>query len=128
MPLSRGKLFAVFLVILCVGSSCGSFDGTVTVYPVGKFSKTDTETHPLNRTVYKVSFETQTVVYWMPGLYEVPERLVNCKVRDKYNWQGEYPDHSGEVKMVDGVIINDDPDVKYVSSIYWHYLNSKGKF
>jgi hypothetical protein len=126
MTLTRGKRISVFLMIFWVLTSCGSsFDGSVTVYPT---RKTDTgKRFPLNRTTYKASFETQTVVYWMPGLYEVPQRLVNCIVRDKYNWVGEYIDHSGKVQMVDGKIVNDTPDTIYVSSFSWWYLVIKGK-
>jgi hypothetical protein len=118
------------LVILTLLPSCGSyFDGTVTVYPVGKFSKSDTKTHPLNRTSYKASFETQTVVYWMPGLMEALQRLVNCAVRDKYNWRCARPENlSWEIRMVDGEIADHDPDVKYVYSFVWHYLNIKSHF
>jgi hypothetical protein len=116
------------LMILVLLTSCGSyFDGTVTVYPVGKL-ETDKQTRTLNRTSYKASFDTQTVVHWWPGLSETPERLVNCTVRDKYNWRCEHPANpSWEIKMVDGRIADrdPDPDTRYVSSFYWHYLNIK---
>jgi hypothetical protein len=128
--MTSARTNGIALLILALLTSCGSyFDGTVTVYPVGKLSKTDKQTSALNRTSYRVSFDTQTVVRWWPGLSEIPERLVNCSVRDKYNWRCEHPDDpSSEIKMVDGRIVDDDPDTKYVSSIYWHYLNIKGKF
>jgi hypothetical protein len=75
---------------------------------------------------YKISFDTQTVVRWWPGLSEIPERLVNCSVRDKNNWRCEHPDDpSSEIKMVDGRIVDDDPDTKYVYSFVWHYMNIK---
>jgi len=126
MTLPRVKRIAMFLISLCVLTSCGSsFDGSVTVYPTEKtFSG---KRIPLLRTAFKASFETQTVVYWYPGIRETPERLINCTVRDNYNWVGEYIDHSGRVEMVDGRILSYSPNKVYVSSFYWWYLHFKMK-
>ena len=126
MTITPCKRIAVFLMILGVLTSCGSsFDVSVTVYPTKKtFSG---ERIPLMRIAYKASFETQMVVYWYPGWRDIPERLINCTVRDKYNWVGEYIDHSGKVEMVDGRIISKTPDTIYVSFFYWWYLVIKEK-
>ena len=124
MTLPRYKVIAVFMIILGVLTSCGSsFDGSVTVYPT--MNAISGERVTLWRTVYKASFEAQTVVYWYPWWRETPEKLINCTVRDKNNWVGEYADHSGKVEMVDGRIVTDTPGRIYGSSFYWWSLKFK---
>ena len=114
-------------MILGVLSSCGpAFDTSVTVYPTRK--TVSGKQIPLWRIAFKASFETQTILYWYPGRRETPERLINCHVIEEDNWEGEYVDHSGKVKMIGGMIVNGRPDVTYVNPFYWWYLSLKEKY
>jgi len=78
---------------------------------------------PLNRTIYQVNPLMQTIVYWMPGIYETPYKLVNCAVRNKENWIGYYPDGSGTVEMRKGRIVTDDPNDIQVGRCHWWLLH-----
>jgi hypothetical protein len=127
MTLTHGKRIALFLVILGVLTSCGSFfDESVTVYPTRE--TISGKQIPLWRIAFKASFETQTIVYWYPGRRETPERLINCSVIEEDNWVGEYVDHSGKVEMVGGMIVRGRPGVTYVNPFYWWYLSLKEKY
>ena len=86
-------------------------------YPAQRQS--DQSLIPLNRTVYKVNPLLHTIIYWMPGLYETPRKLVDCVVRDKKNWVGHYPDGSGSVEMRKGKIVTEDPNEVYIRKYHW---------
>ncbi len=78
---------------------------------------------PLNRIIYKVNPLMQTIIYWMPGVQETPQKLVNCAVRDRKNWIGYYTDDSGAVEMRKGRIVTDDPNDIYVGRYRWWLLH-----
>ena len=82
----------------------------------------DGEWIPLNRTVYKVNPAEQTIIYWAPGIYEVPNKLVNCIVRDRKNWVGEYLDGSGKVMMENGREVSDQEGIIYIGRIRWQLM------
>lgn len=86
-------------------------------YPAQK--QLDQSLMPLNRTIYKVNPLLHTIIYWMPGIYETPHKLVNCVVRDKKNWVGHYPDGSGSVEMRKGKIATKDPNEVYIGKYHW---------
>jgi len=98
----------------------------VTVYPV---MTTDQGTLvPLNRSVYKVFPDTQTVIHWMPGISEVPDRLAKCAVRDRLHWRCQYSDGSAVLTMNDGALSsestqgNRERDISYTSRLTWWKL------
>ena len=119
----EGAGCAIVGLILLVADIHDRIKKEVTVYSIFK----DEKGKPirLNRQVYKAFPETQTVVYWFPGISEVPEKLAKCTVRDRLNWQCEYKDGSGKVVMTEGRIQELDSrnrsfkDTIYVSQIRW---------
>jgi hypothetical protein len=96
----------------------------VTVYPLVLV-----EGHgpsPANRSVYKVYPETQTVVHWVPGIDEVPDRLAKCAVRDRLNWRCEYSDGSAVLTMREGTFSDESRSANpsplkfvYTSRLAW---------
>jgi len=98
----------------------------VTVYPVMMTAQGTLV--PLNRSVYKVFPETQTVIHWMPGISEVPDRLAKCSVRDRLHWRCEYPDGSAVLTMDGGVFSSEsaqedrERDISYTSRLKWWKL------
>lgn len=86
-------------------------------YPAQK--QPDQRLVTLNRTVYKVNPLLHTVIYWMPGIHEIPRKLDGCVVRDKKNWVGYYPDGSGSVQMRKGKIVTEDPTEVYIGKYHW---------
>jgi hypothetical protein len=115
-------LFIVFLIWLADGIR-DRIKNEVTVYSI--FEDEKGRSIPLNRQVYKAFPETQTVIYWFPGIEEVPGKLAKCTVRDRLNWKCEYKDGSGKVIMEDGRFQELDPhnrpfkDTIYVGQIRW---------
>jgi hypothetical protein len=99
------------------------FKNQVTVYPVSKDDKG--KEFRLNRSIYKVNTDTQTVIFWSPGIYEVPTKLANCSVRDRLHWQCNYSDGSGTLIMNDNkfeILSKGDlpeQDIQYVSRFKW---------
>ncbi len=112
-------LFCVSPVIL--PSEIGS-------YPAKKMP--DNSLMPLNRTIYKISPMSDTIVYWTPGIAGTPQKLVNCAIRNKKNWVGYYPDGSGPVEMRKGKEVADDnyPDEIYIGKYHWWLLHFKSNF
>jgi hypothetical protein len=119
------KYIPLFVIAVFL-TSCitDSFRNEVTVYPV--LEDKEFGLIPLNRTVYKVFPESQTVIYWSPGIDEIPRELTKCVVRDRLHWQCEYSDRSAKLTMKDGdfkEIIEKkdhaDSRYKYVSSWKW---------
>lgn len=99
----------------------------VTPYPA---IRTPTGILTLRRTTYKVSSESQTVVYWVEGF--PPERLSRCAVRDRLNWQCRYSDGSAALYMVDGVLQQSPKspareDWIYISRWRWQYCSWTGR-
>lgn len=99
----------------------------VTVYPVTRIEVG--RLLPLNRSVYQVFRETQTVIHWMPGISEVPDRLAKCSVRDRFHWRCEYTDGSGVLTM-DGRRFESRPtsnvvpsDITYITRLRWYALH-----
>lgn len=86
-------------------------------YPAQK--QPDQSLITLNRTVYKVNPLLHTVIYWTPGIHEIPRKLVGCVVRDKKNWVGYYSDGSGSVQMRKGKIVTEDPNEVYIGKYHW---------
>ena len=118
--------FYVFFVILLNPSEVGS-------YPARK--QPDGSLVPLNRTVYKVDPRSDTIIYWMPGIYETPRKIVNCVIRDDKNWIGYYPDGSGPVEMQKGKIVNlhpinlpDGSEIVYVGKYHWWMLHLETQY
>ena len=86
---------------------------------------------PLNRSIYKVFPETQTVIYWMPDLQEVPTRLAKCGVRDRLHWKCEHSDGSAILSMDGGSFSSesksikdrDNPQILYTGRLEWWRLS-----
>jgi hypothetical protein len=97
------------------------FPTQIVSYPARRLA--DGTLMPLNRTTYKVNPLMQTIIYWMPGIDEMPGKLVDCAVRNRKNWIGYYPDGSGAVGMHKGKIVTGDPNDIYVGRCYWWLLN-----
>lgn len=120
----------LFISVL-FSTSCidDSFRNQVTVYPV--LETKDSGLLPLNKTVYKVFPESQTVIYWNPGSDEIPRKLANCTVRDRLHWQCEYSDRSATLMMNGGefkkLSAKKDyvDDTQYVSGWKWWMLHIK---
>jgi hypothetical protein len=121
--------YIVLIMLFLSSISClDQFKNQVTVYSV---SKTDKGLLPLNPTKYKVFPDSQVVIYWHPGSDFTGEKLVNCVVRDRLNWSGEYKDGSGKFMMVNGNFVQIFPveeDVYYVSWWKWWYFQIKWMF
>jgi hypothetical protein len=99
------------------------FKNQVTVYPISKDDKG--KEISLNRSIYKINTDSQTVIFWSPGIYEVPTKLANCSVRDRLHWQCNYSDGSGTLIMNNNkfeILSNSDlpeQDIQYVSRFKW---------
>jgi len=122
------NLVFVYLIISLVISGCNSFSNNeITVYEAW-FSKNG-DLFSLHKLKYKVSFDNQTVIYWWPESDNTPIKLVNCVVRDKTNWTGEFLDGSAKLSMVNGKITMNPPNdqfyLKQISFIHWLFLKSK---
>lgn len=119
--------FLSLLSIFLLSTSClfESFKNEITVYPI--LETKEYGSIPLNRTVYKVFPETQIVIYWSPGVEEAPQRLKKCVVRNRQNWQCEYPDGSGMLTMSDGNFKESAfvGNAKYVSWWKWYMIQIK---
>jgi hypothetical protein len=94
----------------------------IVVYKVWK--DTDGTLTPLNRTVTRVNPSRQTIIYWRPGEFEVPKKLVDCVVRNRNNWVGYHHETYEKVEMSKGVIIeeNIDSGVRQVNGFRWWIL------
>ena len=97
-----------FLALTGIFSSACSTEGSeITAYPMlcGKplqNGKCSEGAIPLNRTTYLVFPASQRVVYWAPGINEVPVLLEQCAVRDSRNWKCRFPRNEGEAGFADG--------------------------
>ncbi len=130
MRLARSTLWAFTLVAILffVWPVFDVIGNRVTVYPIWKTNEGTLV--PANRSVYKVFPETQTVIHWMPGISEVPDRLAKCSVRDRLNWRCEYPDGSGVLTMDNGSFSEESkqktdflgPTFTYTSRLNWWRL------
>jgi len=132
MKLSRYFLVFVTLPLLTSCTLQDQWNKEVTVYPVATIEGRGL--YPLNRSVYKVFPERQEVIYWMPGVNDIPSRLGNCVVRNRLNWTCEYSDGSGKLTMIDGRFREEPPiralgsDAKYVSWWRWYLLHIEWVF
>ena len=118
----------LIMVVLSFISCVDKFKNQVTVYSV---IKTDKGLLPLNPTKYKVFPESQVVIYWHPDSDLPGQKLVNCVVRDRLNWSGEFKDGSGKFMMVNGKFVQIFPveeDIYYVSCWKWWFLQIKWMF
>jgi hypothetical protein len=97
-----GFALFVLLVVFLAGSLTDSLNDQVTFFPAKKTGPN--EFMPLNRTVYKVFPDTHTVIYWRPGVADVPKKLAQCQVQDRLNWHCMYSDGSGDLVMNDGTL------------------------
>lgn len=96
--------------------ACTSKSGEITVYAFLctesiQNEKCSGKWLPLNATVYRVSEDHQTVIYWTPGIVDSPRELTKCIVQDVKNWQCTFPDSSANVYMDAGHLtahVNDD--------------------
>jgi len=117
----RRVIPALLLSLVIIG---GCDVDSVTTYPVvregGKACR-------LPRITYKASFESQTVVSWAPGLGLPPNRLKNCTVWDKKNWNAH--DRLGDtISMKDGRIdVGNIPGVEYTNWVEWYFLKYSEK-
>ena len=118
-----GAVFLVAVVIFFFGVWPSIFGEQIVDYPAQRLE--DGTLIPLNRTIYKVNPLMQTIIYWMPGIYETPRKFVNCSIRNKKNWIGYYPDGSGVVEMRKGRIATEDPNDTYVGRCHWWLLHLK---
>ena len=93
-------------------SSCG--DSEILAYPVGCFDKQpkDTDTFcasgwtPLTRAAYKVNFDRQEVISWLPGVGGAPFKMTDCAIWSRENWR--CMSHDGvEIKFLDGRMVLD---------------------
>jgi hypothetical protein len=120
-------------VAYCIWQPIGeSLRDEVTVYPA---AITSTGLVALNRSTFGVSRDTQTVIYWMPGFPLPPQKLHECTVRDRLNWQCEYPDKSATLTMVAGRFavepevepqLDEHPTI-YISRLHWQYCKWTGQ-
>ena len=121
--------YAFLALLVLFQTSCidDSLRNQVTVYPV--LETKDLGLLPLNRTVYKIFPDSQIVIYWSPGINEVPRKLAKCVVRDRLHWQCEYPDRSATLTMNDGEFKELSAqkghvdNLKYVSCWKWWMLH-----
>lgn len=103
----------VLAAVMIIG--CASKNGEVTVYELLCNESIQGESCsgkwlPLNTTVYRISEERQTVIYWTPRISDTPRKLTKCVVRDVGNWNCSYPDESADLQMEAGrfsVRVND---------------------
>jgi hypothetical protein len=137
MDMNRLLFFSVLLAIVGIAFGCEDGSGEITVYPVDcseqfKYNKCSGHWYTLNRTTYKVLVEQQQVIYWMPGFDFYPVGLRNCAVRDRENWNCEYPDGSTRLYMVGGSFHEEsregnktsvtETEIRYVSFWRWWRL------
>lgn len=116
-----GAVFIAFFFIFWFVVWPDIFGEQIGSYPAMR--QADGNLIPLNRTIYKVNPLMQTIIYWTPGIYETPRKLVGCAVRNKKNWMGYYPDSSGSVEMRKGKIVPEDPNDIYLGRCHWWLLH-----
>jgi hypothetical protein len=124
--INLNMIFCILLALAFLSCDLEQFHSEITVYPamckgVLKNGHCNGLLIGLNRTTYKVSFKRQEIVYWMPGIYEQPRRLVNCVVRDRKNWVGEYQDGSGKEIMIKGKLSEEPPSKYYFYVTKWRW-------
>lgn len=129
------NISVIFLILLQAGCNFTNTDPEVTVYPVhckdGMFIDGICYGYllPLNKSVYKISYQNQSVIYWTPNIFEEPRRLYNCIVRNKNNWSCEYSDKSAKLIMINGKFSEEvknnsfNNNDSYVSRLRWWYAN-----
>lgn len=100
-----------------------SFSGEVIVYPA--LREENSSLIPLDRTVYKPLVDSQTVIYWTPGIDDVPKKFHKCVVRDKLNWQCQDDYNYLTITMINGKIQGEQA-ITYLSGIRWHWMNFFG--
>lgn len=116
-----GAVFIAAVVIFFFVVWPNTFGEQIGDYPAQRLA--DGTLIPLNRTIYKVNPLMQTIIYWMPGIYETPHKLVDCAVRNKKNWIGYYADGSGAVEMRKGRIVTDDPNDIHMGRCHWWLMH-----
>lgn len=104
-----------WLMIALALTACTSKNGEITVYPLlcdGSIQngKCSGKWLPLNATVYRVSEDRQSVIYWTPGILDTPMKLANCVVRNVENWQCTYQDKSATLIMTAGRFTEESND------------------
>jgi hypothetical protein len=85
-------------------TACTSKSGEITVHPLlcdgsVQNGKCSGKWLSLNATVYRVSEDRQSVIYWTPAIFDTPMKLANCVVRNVKNWQCTYQDKSAILIM-----------------------------
>ena len=84
------------------------------------------EWHNKHRTVYKVNYEAQSVIYWEHGKVEQMQKLNGCIVRDTDNWKCSNDFNS--VGFIDGDWIEKKTkQYRHVGIIDW-WIESDKKF
>ena len=91
--------------------------------PIYVVQKSEGRTFSHNKSIYRVIVDTQSVVYWYPGVSS-PKRMKDCAIADKFNWQCTYSDNSGKVIMTNGVI--EGKRLKQVGLIKYSYFHGGG--
>ena len=97
-------LLTILLVFI---SACEHIDSKITSYPAlckGKVNNgvCSGKILRLNRSIYKVSVKRQEVIHWMPNVFEEPQKITDCIIRDRNNWVCKYSDGSGGIKVIRG--------------------------
>jgi hypothetical protein len=102
--IERTIRFIGLVLIAIVLTGCTKHSGEITVYPIfySETTQNKGEWITLNTTVYRVSEERQSVIYWTPGIEDTPSKLTQCIVRDVKNWKGSYTDGSADLQMAEG--------------------------
>lgn len=83
-------------------------------------------TLPLTKDFYRVYPQERRAIYWSSN-FGTPSELINCVVRDRCNWQCEYPDHSGTISIEDCMVSNREVghswEIRSISCFTWWKYN-----
>jgi hypothetical protein len=130
------KLFLLISLLFLFGCSQygqSNNDVEITVYPVRCDGEVDTVKNSCkgkllieDKKAFKVSSSRQEVLFWVPGVSEVPSKLLGCIVRNSKNWQCKNSIY-GKIVMEQGHLTTQyEHRIYYISKWRWWNLKFTG--
>ena len=106
-PILRTIAISLIMTSILFLQGCSNLSSEVTVYGLkcpGTVAndRCDKKLERFSRTTFKASESRQDVMYWSPGIIEVPTRLPQCVVRNSKTWSCWDNEHSAQLVMVGG--------------------------
>jgi len=85
----------------------------------------------LNRSTYKLNRQRAEAIYWYETSWgDDLKKLVDCKIRNRKNWNCSFPDGSGKIVVRNGKGVETNPEARrlkhgYVRRWQWHWIRWK---